>query len=197
MKYNGTNLTEILNAHKLWLEGGKGERADLSRADLSGVNLCGANLRWANLSGADLRWADLRGAKLSGANLSGADLYGANLSEVKNAPFIPMACPDTGEFFGWKKLKDDIIAKLFIPEEAQRSSGTGRKCRCSEATVMELQDLDGNALDIDVAYSKYDPAFEYRIGKTVTPKEPFCEDRFCECASGIHFFINRKEAVEY
>ena len=36
----------------------------------------------------------------------------------------------------------------------------------------------------------------YKKGETVC--EPnFCEDRFKECAEGIHFFIDRKEAENY
>lgn len=77
-------LKEILDAHKLWLEGKGGKRAnlrdfDLSYADLRDADLRGADLRHAylcnaNLYGADLRHADLRDADLSGADLRGADL---------------------------------------------------------------------------------------------------------------------------
>ena len=69
------NLKNILEFHKLWLNGEYGG----CRADLRGANLRGANLRSADLRGADLRSADLRGADLSGANLSDANLLSANL----------------------------------------------------------------------------------------------------------------------
>ena len=63
-------LKEILEKHKIWLEGGEGgSRANMSRA----------NLRGANLRGADLSDADLSDANLSYANLSYADLRGADL----------------------------------------------------------------------------------------------------------------------
>ena len=66
-------LQEILQKHKLWLNGdGNGSEADLRWADLSGANLSGANLRWADLSEANLRWADLSEADLRWADLSGA-----------------------------------------------------------------------------------------------------------------------------
>lgn len=135
-------------------------------------------------------------------------------------PFIPMACPDTGSFIGWKKcsvaekysdglifrplIRHDeyvinrVIVKLLIPEDAKRSSGFSRKCRCDKAVVLEIQTIDGDPLnDNIVAYSIYDPEFMYVKGETVVPKEPFCEDRFEECASGIHFYINREEAVNH
>lgn len=123
------------------------------------------------------------------ADLSGADLYGA-----KNVPFIPMSCPDTGEFTAWKKCEGCIV-KLLIPEDAKRLSATGRKCRADKAVVLDIQDVDGKSLDCKEARSIHDVTFLYKVGETVVPKEPFCEDRWKECSSGIHFYINREEAV--
>ena len=173
---------------------------DLSGVDMREANLKWANLKWANLSGADLRWADLREADMSGvdlrkANLSGADLRKANLSGAKNIPYIPMTCPDEGLFIGWKKCKDNRIVKLEIPEDARRSSATGRKCRCDKARVLLIESIDRSLL-FDSAESQFDSAFVYRVGEMVSVFG-FCEDRFEECAPGIHFFINRQEAVEW
>jgi hypothetical protein len=67
-----SELKEILDQHKLWLDGRGGERADLS----------GADLYCATLSGANLYCADLRGANLEAANLTGADLSFANLTNT-------------------------------------------------------------------------------------------------------------------
>jgi uncharacterized protein YjbI with pentapeptide repeats len=72
-----SKLKEILEQHKLWLDGKGGSRANLYGADLSF-----ANLKDANLYGADLTGANLYRAKLTGANLSGADLSGANLEDA-------------------------------------------------------------------------------------------------------------------
>ena len=179
--------------------------ADLSGANLIGANLIGANLIGAGLSGADLRGADLRYANLSGADLSGANLIGANLIGAnligadllgtKNIPFIPMACPDTGAFIGYKKASGYIL-KLEILQDARRSSSTSRKCRCDKAKVLEIQNLYGDIANVKEVKSDYDKNFIYRLGEIV--EEPnFCEDRWNECAEGIHFFINRQEAVEY
>ena len=83
-----SKLKEILEKHKMWLNGEEGgERAnlrgaDLREADLRGANLNGAYLRWANLSGADLREADLRIAELSATDLRGTDLRRASLREA-------------------------------------------------------------------------------------------------------------------
>ena len=176
-------LRKIIDKHEKWMKNQEGGE----RADLCGANLCDANLRDANLCGANLCGADLR--------LSGADLRGANLRGAKNAPFIPMACPCSGSFTAWKKASGYIV-KLLIPEDARRSSATGRKCRCDKAQVIAIETLGGKQADTKIVNSDYENSFVYEVGKTVT--EPnFCEDRFQECAPGIHFFINRKEAVDY
>ena len=179
-------LDKVLENHKHWL-----------REDVEGWQNMGADLRGANLRGVDLREADLQRADLWGADLREVDLRGA-----KNVPFVPMACPDTGAFVAWKKCNCNmsgglVIVKLLIPEDAKRSSGTGRKCRTDKAVVLEIQDMAGEALEGVVAISSHDPLFTYEVGKTVEPIKPFDDCRWNECASGIHFFINRQEAVNY
>ena len=194
--------------------------ANLSGADLSGANLSGADLSWANLSGADLSEANLFGANLFGANLlganlfranlfranlSGADLSEANLSEAnlseadlfgaKNAPFIPYACPAVGSFIGYKKASGHIV-ELEILSEAQRLSAAGRKCRCDKAKVLSIQNLDGTISERKSVASNRDGNFIYTVGEIVEVKD-FDTDRWNECSTGIHFFINRQEAVDY
>lgn len=77
------------------------------------------------------------------AYLSVAYLSRAYLSRAENVPYTPMACPDEGEFTGWKKCKSDRIVKLKIPEDARRSSASRRKCRCDKAEVIEITSIDG------------------------------------------------------
>lgn len=138
---------------------------------------------------------DLENWEKMRANLCGADLYGANLCGAENVPFIPMTCPETGSFIGYKKA-GGLIVKLEIGEDARRSSATGRKCRCDKAKVLSITNVDGTDAKVDKIASSYNSDFIYMIGEIV--EEPnFCEDRFNECASGIHFFINRQEAVYY
>ena len=178
--------------------------ADLSSANLRGADFHGANLHNANLSGADfyganLLNANLRGADLHNADLSGANLRGADLRSAKNVPYIPMVCPEEGDFIGWKKAegnKDKVIVKLHIPSDAKRSSATTRKCRCSKAEVIAIYNLDGTEEGETTCHSDYDYSFIYEVGKTVEVTN-FSEDRWSECAKGIHFFINRQEAIDY
>jgi len=169
---------------------------------LSHIDLRSADLRGADLRGANLWSANLRSADLSYANLSGADLRGAD--HVKLSIAKTSILPDEGDIIGWKKAYVDdtmpprpVIVKLLIPADAQRSNGTGRKCRASTARVLDLQDKQGNSLPPDTtAYSRYDTDFTYKKGETVHV-ENFDTNRWNECAPGIHFFITRIEAVEY
>lgn len=173
--------------------------ANLRCADLSDADLSAADLRCANLRCADLSAANLRSADLSAADLRGANLRDANLSELTVAQTSIL--PDEGDIIGWKKAITldgaPIIVKLLIPADAQRSNATGRKCRASTARVLDLQDKQGNSLPPDTtAYSSFDPDFTYQKGETVHV-EDFDTDRWDECATGIHFFITRIEAIEY
>ena len=171
--------------------------AYLRGAYLCGADLCGADLRNADLRDADLRGADLRGAYLRGADpcgayLRGADPCGADLCGVRGAY---IACPTDGSFIGWKKASGYIV-KLQIPEDARRSSAGGEKCRCDKAYVVEIQNADGTKADIETIHSNHDANFVYTVGATVEVSD-FDGDRWNECAPGIHFFIDRRAAVEY
>jgi hypothetical protein len=171
--------------------------ADLSDANLSDADLSDADLSDANLSDADLRGADLRGADLSdadlrGANLRGADLRGADLRGVKNMATLFAArtsiVPQVGVYEAWKKCKNGVIVRLLIPAEARRSNATGRKCRAEFVDVLEIFG--------EAAISMHDSAVTYEVGQRVTCHK-WEEDRWIECAGGIHHFITREEAEDY
>ena len=127
-----------------------------------------------------------------GADLRGADLRGANLRDAKGCY---LSCPTEGSFIGWKKASGHIV-KLRIPEDARRSSATGHKCRCDKAYVMEIQNMDGTKATEDTVRSDHDKNFVYTVGATVEVPD-FDDNRWSECAPGIHFFIDRRAAVEY
>jgi len=172
--------------------------ANLRAADLSSANLRAADLSAADLRAANLRAANLRAANLRAANLRAADLRYADLSSAKNAALaiaMTRILPPEGNLVGWKKLKCGEIAKLLIPTHAKRSHAFGRKCRASEALVLEIY-KDGQPVAGEFA-AHYDSALTYSKGKTVTPTAPFDDDFTNECGSGIHFFITREEAEAY
>ena len=180
--------------------------ADLSDADLrgaclrgaclSGADLRDACLRGACLSGADLRDADLSGACLSGADLSGAYLRGAYLRGAKELPYVPLACPSGGAFMGWKKVGRYLV-KLEIPEDAKRGSATTNKCRYDKAKVLDIICIsDDHPLNLqEITNFKYIKT-TYKVGEMVYP-DSFDENRWNECSHGIHFFINKQDAINY
>ena len=187
-------IKEVLELHRKYLYNEDGG----SRADLRGANLIDANLRGANLIGANLRDANLRGADLRGANLRGADLRGADLIDAKNAELVcarTSIVPESGSFEGWKQCRDGVLVHLLIPSEAKRSNATGRRCRADFVRVLEV-------ISAEVGYSKNPsggPKTEYRAGELIYSKKEdgtvyFEEDRFEECAEGIHFYLSRIEA---
>lgn len=169
-------LNKVLDLHERWLNHkDDGVRANLAEADLSGANLCGADLRKASLSG--------------------ANLYGVNLSGATNIPFIPYACPEKGEFVAFKKCGEYII-ELLIPADAKRCSGTTRECRASYAKVLSITTILGKpAKTTGVINTNYSPNVIYKVGELVYP-DSFDDNRWNEFSHGIHFFINRQEAVE-
>lgn len=135
--------------------------------------------KMANLSGADLREADLSGAKC--------------IDSAKNI-FYPLSCPEKGEYTGFKKANQKIV-EIMIPADAKRSSAAGRKCRASKAVVISITTLDGDPAGNEVC-SDYNRDFVYRVGETVEVKN-FDENRWNECAPGIHHYITREEAVRH
>ena len=180
-------LNEILKDHKLWLEGKGGKCANLSDVDL----------RYTDLKGANLRGADLQDADLRDANLKYADLRYANLEYVKtNIHTIGynLACPKKGSFIGYKKANGCIV-KLLIPEDAKRSSATTTKCRCSKAKVLDIENIETGE-KIKEIRSNYDNNFIYRVGEIVYVNN-FDDDRWNECATGIHFFMKKDNAIKY
>lgn len=129
----------------------------------------------------------------SGVKLSGY----ANIKELSTN-----RCPQEGSFIGYKKVISDpiyrkeYIAVLEIPEDAERSSAFDKKCRCSKAKVIRFEDLEGNTVDIKSAVSIMDSHFKYTINEMIYP-DSFDDNWQDECSNGIHFFINKHEAIDY
>lgn len=200
------------------------EYAIMKRCHFFKCKFCGTDLHASYMqhtvfdmcmfNSADLHYIDANCSRFDHCNFKKAgiddstDFTNVDMSCPKNMPYIPMVCPEEGEFIGWKKCYYDIddvgsirpcIVKLKIPAHARRSSSLGRKCRASEAIVLAIQDKNGKDLGNNIeAFSEYDQRFKYHVGETVKPRlAPFDSDRWRECASGIHFFLNRQEAVRY
>ena len=171
--------------------------ADLRGANLRRADLRGANLRRANLEDADLSYSNLSNSNLRDANLNSANLSSANLKDIKtNIHTIGynLACPETGSFIGYKKASGCLI-ELLILEDAKRSSATTVKCRCNKAKVLDIENIE-TGKKVKEIRSNYDSNFIYKVGEIVHV-DNFDNNRWNECATGIHFFINKENAINY
>lgn len=183
---------------------------NLQNADLRDAKFCNSNLFDSNLSHAQLQYADLRRARLGDSDLRNADLRNAELHycdlnraiiDESTKIVVPMACPSEGSFIGWKKVLDyitsrSVIVKLQIPASAKRSSSTSNKCRCSKAKVLKILNIDGTKSELTEVINVNYAECKYEVGKMVYP-DSFDENRWNECSNGIHFFVDREEALKY
>ena len=175
--------------------------SNLAHSDFSDTSLVGAYLAHSNLTRADfqranLAWADLRSCVFDNTDLRDCNFMYANLRGSEYVPYIPLQCPSDGAFIGWKKV-NNVLIKLEIPADAKRSSATTNKCKCDKAKVLGFYDSLGvNELDItELVNNEYEEC-KYVKGEIVYP-DFFDEDRWNECSHGIHFFVNKQDAINY
>ena len=87
------------------------------------------------------------------------------------------------------------LVKLEIPEDARRCSAASQKCRCDKAKVLAITDIDGRN-PIESIFNASYSGVTYKVGEMVYP-DSFDENRWIECPNGIHFFINKQDAINY
>jgi hypothetical protein len=127
----------------------------------------------------------LRGADLQRAYLQGADL--------KRISTLNSILPE-GELIVWKKLQNNLLAKLLIPAKAKRINAIGsRKCRFEFAKVEAIYD---GKKKVKEGIGQHDSSLIYKVGEIVYP-DTFNPDPLVECSNGIHAFITKLEAKEY
>lgn len=157
----------------------------------------------------------------------GADLFQSTFTNClcsTDTKGFQLVCPEKGEYIAFKKARVyvykksgksaisdllnhkltgsievmPVIIELRIPKDARRSSATTRKCRASKAEVLSITSIDGKKRYKKAVASWHNAnSFVYEVGKTVVPDNGFEENRWIECAAGIHHFITRDEAVAY
>lgn len=106
----------------------------------------------------------------------------------------PSACPLEGEFIAYKYIKRCIV-KLLIPADAKRSSAFGFKCRASYAKVLSINNIDNGEPLNSISSERFSP-ITYKVGEFVYP-DSFTENRFNECSHGIHFYLNKEDAINF
>lgn len=165
------------------------------------VEFCGTVFDGSYISTSTFVRANLFEASLE--KLFIADDLDRIYSEAINVPHIPYKCPVEGSFIGWKKVctgnfNEWYLVKLEIPAGARRSSSISNKCRCSMAKVVGIYDKSGNPTEIKSVINKnrIEQPTEYTVGENVYP-DSFDKNRWEECTHGIHFFIDKEEAMNY
>ena len=155
--------------------------ADLSRADLDYAHFSHADCKNAIFDyTANTYWAHFDDADLTGASFYGTGIKQEDLEEAKGA-FIPLSCPDEGEFVGWTKSGEGYMIKLLIPAEAERKSAANRLSRASAAKTIAIYDENGD--EVSEAANGINKGCIFRPGENVESDN-----------KGVWFFISRAEA---
>lgn len=156
---------------------------NLEYCNLIDLIIEGCNFKKCNISNTKLIESSIRNTKFSNTKTN-SGTYGFNLS-----------CPEEGSFIAYKKVNNHLI-KLLIPSDAKRSSATTLKCRCSYAKVLEITNLYTNE-NVDSILNKntYGDTL-YKVNEFVYP-DSWDDNRWNECSHGIHFFMNKNNAINY
>jgi hypothetical protein len=86
---------------------------------------------------------------------------------------------------------------LRIPKGTRYQSQYGRKCRAEKAVVVSIEVIeDTKGSMVQEGWSFHDHTFRYSVGETVVPRWGYW-DAIDECASGIHFYLCKEEALKY
>lgn len=181
------------------------ENCNFERTTLTNINFCNCIFKKCDLSMSILSYSNMSSSKFIETNIKYATLQNTILPDLKYNSIIGFndECPKEGSFIGWKKCygndKKIYIVKLEISEDAKRGSGTSTKCRCDKAKVLDILNimtLKSESENINEVHSIYDPNFKYKIGNIVEVKD-FDDDFKNTCSKGIHFFMNKKDAINY
>ena len=113
--------------------------------------------------------------------------------------------PDAGSFIAWKRVKlraererykNSAIAKLLVPEDAEREALPNGEFRASKVKVLEIQSIEGDILPDAIGFSPFDLKTRYVAGETV--EEPnYGTELFQNMQPGIYFYLQREAAVRY
>lgn len=175
------------------------DNAVASRSNFYGASLRMSSFFRTKLDRTNFGWADLSNSDLLEADIRKSTLCGACLSQAKNVPYIPTWLP-VESFIGWVKVvgeTESYIVKIKILNDSKRFRGVGDICRCDKALVLEIQDPEGNKLDIDeIEYHDKYATLVFKVWE-VTECEDWYPGRWNDCKSGITFFVDRESAVRH
>ena len=188
-------------------------------AILTGSHFRKCNLISVNLSCAKLSEAEFDESAMDNAVFSNSDITKATFdkSSISTALFDNV----TGELIDFRKgkvLREDIIGykkcrfihstydiydrfgpgllaivTLLIPKGATVFSINGNKCRTNRAKVIAINDIMGAPLPRAQSCYKY---MSYYVGDEFNMYDFDCAYNV-ECGRGIHFFMNKQDAIDY
>lgn len=92
--------------------------------------------------------------------------------------------------------KDYAILAVQIPACAQRVCATGYKARADQVKVLGAEDVEGHPLPMDITYYSSLYGTAYRIGEIVHA-DKFDSNPLQGCTNGIHFFLDKQDAIDY
>lgn len=198
-KFKNCNLFRI-NMHAAVFQNCTFEDCNLDYANAEASEFIGTTFTMCSCSSADFAFSKFTDTIFTNCYTDYMRVDQTNFSGDIVNPAVPMDCPETGSFIGWKKVfadfdfKKGFLVELEIPEDARRSSALGSKCRCDKAKVLSITNIYTGEKVSEVVSSYY--ACKYTVGETVYP-DSFDENRWNECTHGIHFFMNDSEALHY
>jgi hypothetical protein len=182
---------------------------DIKYSSFDLCKLFGAMFDGCTISSTFFWCSDLRGAYFKDTNGDKVFFQSCEMDNCRsfNSNIVfPQHVPSEGSFIAWKKAcirkcaehnydVIDVIVKLRITEDAFRCSAN-HKCRASKVEVLQFETLDGEKLpdDTDVR-SFFNHTFKYHIG--IVESRAYNTNPQDECSNGIHFFLNRNDAVNY
>lgn len=125
--------------------------------------------------------------------------------EATVIPNIPMSVNLEGEIIGWMPAYNDdtasiALCKMQVPAYAKRVRWISLLCRCSDAVILELQDIfTGKPIEDTKGYTLRTQPYDSQIDckANVPISRPFNNERWnehCEDA-GIEFFTDREAAA--
>ena len=125
---------------------------------------------------------------------------------LKNFTYTPeyKHYPSDCDFVGWKVIKDAqtphtlYLVKLLIPKDAKVSSWIGDKVRADRAYVLNIYDQEGKEVQEVIAKCAINDKIltDYTVGEYSYPDD--FDDNFRNiCSNGIHFFLDKQEAMDY
>ena len=92
----------------------------------------------------------------------------------------------------YKKCINDVIVLATIPETAFVRGSKGKKCRASQAKII---DVIGNVQGVKVGISDHDKKTMYFPGDEITIDD--FDMSADECSTGFHFFCTKEEAENF